>query len=434
VIGNPPYIGFHGFKNEKEYLIKEFITTKGKFDIYLPFIEKAFLLLKNEKYLGYICPTNFLKRGHGFEIRELIAKNKTIIEICNFQHQLIFKGATNYTGIFIFRNSKPEDKVRFLYKDGSINDPGIYIIQDELNEKPWILGKSEIDTIIKRVYRSKNIKLSELTSGISEGIVTGKNDVFILKKEFATNLNLESELLRPCIRGKDIQKYIINEPDEVVIYPYKVDYDKTVPLSTNEMQNYSAIWEYLNQKRDFLKGRKYFDKSKKQWYELWCQRKIFQFENLKIVVPEISDKNRFAIDTNHLYYGDTVCGISINSKFDLKIEYILGILNSKLIETYYKNVTVPKAGGYFIYKTMFLKNIPIRFIDISDPSDKALHDRMVSLVETMLTLHKRLPEVKTPQEKETIQRQIDVTDAQIDKMVYELYGLTEEEIALVEKM
>ena len=76
--------------------------------------------------------------------------------------------------------------------------------------------------------------------------------------------------------------------------------------------------------------------------------------------------------------------------------------------------------------------IPISTFDFSNPADKARHDRMVALVETMLVLHKHLPEVNTPQEKDVIQCQITATDAQIDKLVYQLYGLTEEEIAVVE--
>lgn len=74
--------------------------------------------------------------------------------------------------------------------------------------------------------------------------------------------------------------------------------------------------------------------------------------------------------------------------------------------------------------------IPIRAINFSDPVDKARHDTMVSLVERMLELHKRSP--KTPQEQEMVKREIESTDRAIDHLVYELYGLTEEEVRIVE--
>jgi hypothetical protein len=77
--------------------------------------------------------------------------------------------------------------------------------------------------------------------------------------------------------------------------------------------------------------------------------------------------------------------------------------------------------------------LPLRTIDFSNQSDKARHDRMVELVETMLKLHKQLAPGKTSHEKTAIQRQIDATDKQIDRLVYELYGLTDEEIRIVEE-
>ena len=79
-----------------------------------------------------------------------------------------------------------------------------------------------------------------------------------------------------------------------------------------------------------------------------------------------------------------------------------------------------------------LSQLPIRVIDFSDPADKARHDRMVALVESMLSLHKQLAAANTDHEKTALQRQIDATDQQIDQLVYELYGLTDEEITIVE--
>jgi len=78
--------------------------------------------------------------------------------------------------------------------------------------------------------------------------------------------------------------------------------------------------------------------------------------------------------------------------------------------------------------------LPIRPIDFSDPTDTALHSRMVSLVEQMLALHKQLADAKTPHDKTAIRRQIDATDSQIDRLVYGLYGLTEEEILMLEHL
>jgi hypothetical protein len=98
-----------------------------------------------------------------------------------------------------------------------------------------------------------------------------------------------------------------------------------------------------------------------------------------------------------------------------------------------KNTGTFLRGGYVRYKTEYLKPFPIRTIDFSNPADKARHDCMVQLVEQMLFLQKRLLDTRTGHDQTHLQRQIDATDRQIDKLVYELYELTEEEIAVVGK-
>jgi len=82
---------------------------------------------------------------------------------------------------------------------------------------------------------------------------------------------------------------------------------------------------------------------------------------------------------------------------------------------------------------MFLKNIPVRITDFNDSKDKSRHDKMVELVSGMLDLHKRLHEARTEHERTALERRIADTDTQIDRLVYELYDLTEDEIKIVEE-
>ena len=99
---------------------------------------------------------------------------------------------------------------------------------------------------------------------------------------------------------------------------------------------------------------------------------------------------------------------------------------------YFSSTLALIRGGYMRFFTQYLMEIPIRTINFSDPADKVRHDKMVALVERMLALHKQKVDVKTDHEKILIERQIEATDTQIDALVYELYGLTEEEIGIVE--
>jgi precorrin isomerase len=89
--------------------------------------------------------------------------------------------------------------------------------------------------------------------------------------------------------------------------------------------------------------------------------------------------------------------------------------------------------GRLLQQKIYLEKIPIRSIDFSNPAEKSHHDRMVKLVDSMLALHKQLSETKSAAQKEIIQRQIHATDAEIDRLVYELYGLTDDEIKIVEE-
>jgi len=135
-------------------------------------------------------------------------------------------------------------------------------------------------------------------------------------------------------------------------------------------------------------------------------------------------------DSTGFYVGNTCYIIPKN---DL---YLLGVLNSKLIFNYYKRVATvigdPDKGGRLRWFSQDVVKIPIRTINFADPTDKARHDKMIALVTQMLDLNKRLQDASLDHEKTLLQRQIEATDGAIDKLVYELYGLTEEEIKIVE--
>jgi hypothetical protein len=112
---------------------------------------------------------------------------------------------------------------------------------------------------------------------------------------------------------------------------------------------------------------------------------------------------------------------------------VLGVVNSRLI-TWRHHRRSPKAKKALFQKVLVsdLKQIPVPKLSQADPADKSRHDRLVKLVEQMLALHPQLAAAKTPQERTALERQITATDAQIDRLVYDLYGLTDDEIKIVE--
>jgi type II restriction/modification system DNA methylase subunit YeeA len=103
------------------------------------------------------------------------------------------------------------------------------------------------------------------------------------------------------------------------------------------------------------------------------------------------------------------------------------------LDRYLKTLSSRFRGGYYAYNRQYIEQLPIRTIDFSDPEDAARHEKMLGLVGRMLELHEKLAEAKIERERTVIGYQISATDKQIDNLVYELYGLTDEEIKIVEE-
>ena len=148
------------------------------------------------------------------------------------------------------------------------------------------------------------------------------------------------------------------------------------------------------------------------------------------MMRQTSDVPRVCFDDSQVFCQNSVFLIYSDS---VALRYLLSILNSRLLRFVYRFLN-PQLGKTFAeIKPSAIKQLPIRTIDFSNKSDKAAHDRMVKLVDRMLDLHKKLATAKSPLDKERIPRNIEATDRKIDKLVYDLYGLTEDEIRIVEE-
>lgn len=193
-----------------------------------------------------------------------------------------------------------------------------------------------------------------------------------------------------------------------------------------------ALWkEDLTPKRERSadRGRK---PGRYQWYEIQDDVAYYEvFDKPKIIFPDIAKGPRFSLDVGDHYLANTAYCLGTD---DL---YLLGVLNSRLFWFAISNISIPFGvrAGEFRYRLIYqyMEKVPIRPIDSSNPSDKARHDKMVKLAESMLALHKQKDAAKTQPERELYERQIEVTDRQIDTLVYELYDLTPKEIAILEE-
>jgi hypothetical protein len=444
VIGNPPYVRQELLGSQKEYFQKHYRVYSGIADLYTYFIEKGVSLLKPGGLFSYIVANKWMRANYGQPLRVWL-KAQELEEITDFGDLPVFKGATTYPCILRIRKSEatkagalPSTKVT-LVRSLDFQDLGEYVRTNSfsvkkasLDEKGWSLADNLSRKLLEKIG-SAGIPLDSYINGkLYYGIKTGLNEAFVINLETRNRLirkdRKSGEIIKPFLAGRDIKRYMPPQSEKFLIL---------IPRGwTNKNRKTKDPWEYLQETfpatADYLelfkiKAQKRYDKGE-YWWELRACDYYEEFKKSKIAFPDISEKGNFCIDINLGFYtGNTTYFFP---SIDL---YLLGILNSQLMTYYYKNNYAVFRGGYLRFFEQYLKELPIHPINLSDPVDKARHDRMVKLVDSMLALHKQLSEAKSAAQKEIIQRQIDATDKEIDRLVYELYGLTDDEIKIVEE-
>jgi adenine-specific DNA-methyltransferase len=163
-----------------------------------------------------------------------------------------------------------------------------------------------------------------------------------------------------------------------------------------------------------------------------CKRTDIFESKEKIFFRRVGDRLIATYDDQQHYALNTLVVISIKTNIGFVPKYLLGLINSKLLNFYYTKYLKSTKKVFSEIQARQLAQLPIRQVDFSNPDDKARHNKMVSLVERMLELHKQSAAVRSPLDKERVGREIESTDKQIDRLVYELYGLSPEESAIVE--
>lgn len=362
VIGNPPYIGFHNVP-DKDYYKGNYFSANGKYDFYVLFIEQGIRLLAHKGLISFICPSYFYKRNYGKNIRKLLLDTTNIRYIADFADYQIFDSALTYTCIFGAQKGKDADeKVKILGEELS-EASAYHIRQDELQEPSWNLEKAEDNTILNKILETAQVKFGEITVSISQGIVTGFNDIYLINESTIKEFDLEREYLEPAYKGRDIRNGTLINTGTYVFYPYNVKGGKTVAITESEFEKTAPnLYQYLLKKKDELLSREYFNKSSKQWFELWNCRKKEHFFNKKYVFAEINMFNDFAL-VEKCFYTDSACGAELKATYTKYYNYLLLYLNSDVVTYIYKKVSVPKANGYSIYKNAFLKELPIVLVE-----------------------------------------------------------------------
>lgn len=319
--------------------------------------------------------------------------------------------------------------LNFQNLNNYVKDNSFPVVRASLDNKGWSLVDEKSQALLNKLQKI-GIPLGEYVKGkIYRGVLTGLNEAFVIDEKTKDSLIAEdpksTELIKPFLIGRDVKRYEPSSSNRYLIFTRRGIDIKQYPAIQRHLLSFKErlMPKPKDLKGDTWKGRK---PGPYKWYEIQDAIDYFaEFEKPRIIVPAIVRSASYTLDTDRFYSNDKT---SIIVTDDL---YLLGILNSKICDFVMHSISSTKQGGYFEYKPMYLQQLPLRTIDFNNPSEKAIHDKLVSLVDRMLELHKKKTSLPPSAEREKIEREIAITDEKIDELVYKLYGITEEERKII---
>lgn len=383
VIGNPPY-GVNFSDIEKKYLTS-FDVDVPDYEIYIYFTSLSQKILKVDGFLSYIFPNTFLSTKFGIKYRIKVFDETQVYQIIDLSNDNTFEDASVRTCIFSFKKNKENYKSEFL----GVNNKQFYL--KENFDKSYLIEQSE--NLLSLFYQNKE-----------EILLIEKIKNFSYLKDY-----LEvSQGFIPYRRSDLIKKYGEIEGNKIV----------------DEKLWHSKLKKDNNWKSEILgKNVNRFSYANNQSY-VYYGRHVASYVNEKffnqkrILIREITSDKLICTYLEEEFINNPSLINLIDEKDILDLKYCLGILNSSLIGWYHNKVS-PKANKGLFPKILIndVRNIPI--VEIPKPEQQPLIDK----VDQILSLKKANPEADTT-----------ALEREIDLMVYALYGLSEEEIKIVEEL
>jgi adenine-specific DNA-methyltransferase len=421
VIGNPPYIRQEEFSELKPYLKSRYKIYNSISDLLTYFVELGFDVLKSNGNFKFIISNKFTRANYGQTMRKFLLDNTRLTHFLDFSGIPVFDEATVDAAILGFDKSYslksslihaniPKENIDIHDFQNSLNAIKSSILQDTLNENVWAFENQEVIRI-KHKIEAQGIQLKDWSITINYGIKTGLNDAFVIdtdsKNKLINDDPKSAEIIKPLLRGRDIQKWQADYQNLWLI--------ATFPSKKYNIEDYHAVKNHLlsfgeRLEQNGAKGSR--KKTTNKWFETQDNIAYWQdFEKPKIIYPNMTKFLPFVLDfDNHFYHND--------KSFHLVAEriYWLGaFLNSRLFKYCFQDNFPELLGGTRELRKVFFDKIPIKQIS----SEEEIPFK--NLVDKILTAKKQSPMADTS-----------ALESEIDRLVYELYGLSEEEIRIVE--
>ena len=441
VVGNPPYVRVQELPGaQKEYFRQHYKSARGSFDIYVLFLERGVKWLNKCGKLGFITSNQYMVTHYGKILKRIILNNTKILQMIDFGDSGVFKEVTNYPAIIILeRISKKDLLKKNVIKAVIVSRPMENILEDirknfgkkeylnefyslfdypqaKLNVDVWKLMRTEEIKIFEKIEKNANFKFKDITERIFQGLRTSANKIYLAYvineegKDPKTNKNLvrikpigedfeyiiEKDLLKPFLKGEEIRRWKVTWRGLYVIHPYKLLRNKDGIIigaqfySQAELQKeFPLTWKYYlahkneleNRERGRMKGRP-------DWYGYIYPKNLDKFERPKIIFPNIINTNSFTYDGEGWYF---TAGYAVLLKGSISFEdyaYILALLNSKVLEFYFKHIATIKSGKYYDYRSQYVEKFPIKFPQTS--GEKEITEKIIKDVDQIFKLNKHL--------------------------------------------
>ncbi|MCP4702315.1 MAG: class I SAM-dependent DNA methyltransferase [Gammaproteobacteria bacterium] len=430
VIGNPPYVRQEAIKHLKPQLKAVFPKFySGTADLYTYFYCQGLHLLKRGGVLCYIAPNKFMRAAYGKKTRLLLTQEAELKVLIDFGDTPVFD-ATTYPAILLLeklpgkaeqtaRVTLIEDKADIPRIAQTVRERSFSMAVSDLELSGWILDRPEVLALMKKLRKAGQPLQHYVKGRFYRGILTGFNEAFVIDEAARQRLIEEDprseELIKPWLRGKDIKKwqaqwaglYLLAIPSSA---------NRHWPWSDAKMEDeareifkdtFPAVEAHLSQWEGKLVKRA--DQGK-FWWELRACAYYEEFDKSKIIIPAIAHAAQYLAD-HHGFYSNDKTSICVTDD----VNYLLALLNSKVLFWFIKQIAATKRGGYYEFKPMYVSQLPIPLI--SSPEKKVIE----TLVEYILYLA-RQPFAKSTALDSTQDRLMLCYFEQIlDGLVYELY-------------
>lgn len=426
VIGNPPYIQLqaNGGELAKVYQDKGFKTFDRTGDLYCLFYECGWQLLADCGTLSYITSDKWMRNDYGRSFRKFLREKTNCKLLVDFTGQQLFNSATVEANVLQFTKEAVTScaPLACSIRETPTSNLGVEVARiaspcEFDSDDGWAIV-SNAESLLRKKIESAGVKLMEWAGiSLNRGLVTGANNVFVVSSDLKNRLIREDKtarkLFRPVLRGRDVQRYSEEFADLWLIATYpacEIDIDKFPSVKEYLLSFGKSVLAQTGEKNiGGIKGKNARKKTCNKWFETQDQVAFWrEMESEKVVWGELSDEAKFTLSSNTLL-NTCVFMSGGNSR------YFLGVLNSKLASWYFQFICTKSGMGTVRWYKGTVEQLPVVRPDAK--SEAAISD----LVDQILASKAKDREADTSP-----------LEAKIDQLVYKLYGLTEEEIAVVE--